>query len=239
MNNLIKKTLAKINKEHIDIEPRWIFLLKKYLVWLGVIFLIILGSGAISVIYYLILQLDWDLHQVLHRNTFLYKVSILPYFWLFILGIFLAITFFGIRKTEGGYRFSWTKMGLIIFCGFIFFGLFFRFFGFDGKINSLMMNKVPYSLHHTITKDKQWMQPSQGLLAGTILIIEKNYFELKDLENKKWVIYYDKKTIIRPSIEIISGEKVKLIGAKKDEQIFQVSEIRPWEGRGMMHRWNK
>ncbi|MFA5994455.1 MAG: hypothetical protein WC823_05850 [Parcubacteria group bacterium] len=239
MNDLIKKTLNRIQQEHITPEPRWLFLVRKFSSWLGVVALLIVGAIAVSAAYALLSQLDWDLYHAIHQNMFFYGASMLPYPWLVILGVFLAVAIWGVRKTENGYRFGWSKIIGLVLGGLLLLGLFFSFFGFGNRANSIMSGRIPYFMQYTMTKEIQWMQPEEGLLAGTILTMEKNQFALADLNGKKWVIDFDGQTLIRPAVDFSVGQMVKLVGNRKDGQNFQATEIRPWIGRGKMMNANQ
>lgn len=234
MNDLVKKTLEKIKQDHLVPESRWNFLIQKFSKWFLVGLFIVLGAGTISVIYYLILQLDWDLHQAMQRNFILYMLAILPYFWVIILGLVVGATFLSIRKTEHGYRFSRLKMGGAVGLSLVFLGLFFYFLGLSNRINNIVIKNVPYAMHHTVTKEIQWMQPEKGLLAGKIIQLEKNEFQLKDLKGSDWTVYFNQETSVRPAVNFSEGEMVKIIGTQEVKSLFKAKEIRPWEGRGMM-----
>lgn len=234
MSDVVKKTLEKIKKDHLEPESRWNFLMQNFSRWLFAWIFIALGAIAISVVYYLVGQLDWDLPQVIGRNYFLYALAILPYFWLVILILFLVVSFWGIRKTERGYRFSRLKVVSITALSFVLLGLFFYFLGLSKQANNLVIKNVPQFIHHTVTKETQWMQPGQGLLAGKIIEIGKDEFQLEDLRKKNWAVNFNEETIIRPAVNLSPGEMIKIIGNQKTDNLFEAKEVRPWEGRGMM-----
>lgn len=234
MNDLIKKTLEKIEQEHITPEPRWKFLARKFFRWSLAGVFIVLGALAVSAGYFLLGQLDWDLYQTMHANRFVYAFSLLPYPWLALLAIFLAVAFLGVRRTENGYRFSWIKITFIIFVGLLSLGLFFSLFGLGGPVSHMTSGYAPYFMQHMATKETQWMQPERGLLAGTILVMEKNQFRLQDLNGKEWLVILNEKTIVRPTVDFSVEQIVKIIGTQKDQETFEAAEIRPWVGRGMM-----
>lgn len=234
MKNLIEDTIKKIEKQHIAPEPGWKYLIKKYGLWLLFTIILILEAFSFSVVFDNAKSLDWDLYLFLHQGRFSYFLSILPYFWIFLIAIFLAAAFFEIRKTETGYRYSWPKILLITLGGIAVLGSFVSFFGFGGRLNSKLTEEVPfYSRHMMVTKESQWMQPAKGFLAGTIISVAKNKLEIEDLNDKSWNISIDEKTSIKPSVNISQNEMIKIIGEKKDGGDFKAQEIRPWAGRGM------
>jgi len=234
MKNLIQDTIEKIEKQHIAPEPRWKYLMKKYGLWLLFATVLILAALSFSIIFDNAKNLDWDLYRFTHQGRFSYFLSILPYFWIIPIAIFLAAAFFEIRKTETGYRYSWPKILLITAGGIAVFGSFALFFGFGGRLNSKLTEKIPfYRQHMLVTKESQWMRPAKGFLAGTIILAAKNKLEIKDLNDKRWDISLDEKTLIKPSANISQNKMIKIIGEKKDGGNFKAQEIRPWAGRGM------
>jgi hypothetical protein len=236
MENLIQDTLKKIETRHITPEPRWIYLVKKYGLWLLAATVLILGATSLSVAFDNSISLDWDLYLFTHQSRLAHFLSILPYFWIILLGLFLAVAFWEIRKTENGYRYSWSRMALITVGGIAIFGILFSLFGIGGRLNSKLAKDVPfYGKHMVITRESQWTRPENGFLGGTISSVLTNELEIKDLGGEKWNIDIDDKTIIKPSVDISQDEMIKIIGTQTDEKNFKAKEIRPWAGRGMMN----
>ncbi|MDD5464437.1 MAG: hypothetical protein PHP62_04770 [Candidatus Moranbacteria bacterium] len=234
MKNLIQDTLAKIEKQHIVPEAKWRYLLKKYGLWLLFIIVLILTAVSFSVAFDNSSSLDWDLYRFMRQNRFAYILSILPYFWIILIGIFLIVAFFEIRRTETGYRYSWFKIFLITLGGIGIFGILISPFGLGGKLNSKLTKEVPfYGQHMLVTKNSQWTQPEKGFLAGTIVSFSGNELGIDDLNGKDWNIQIDEKTSIRPSVNISKEEMIKIIGTKQDANNFKADEIRPWSGNGM------
>lgn len=240
MKNLIQDTINKIEKRHITPEPGWKYLMKKYSLWLLFTIVSILAALSFSVVFDTAKNLDWDLYRFMHQGKFSYFLSIIPYFWITLVVTFLMAAFFEIRKTETGYRYSWSRILLITVGSIAIFGSFVSFFGFGGRLNSKLSKEIPfYSQHMMITKESQWMQPSKGFLAGTIISIAKNKLEIEDLNDKRWNVSIDEETLIKPSANISQNEIIKIIGEKKDEDNFKAQEIRPWTGKGMGNGQNR
>jgi len=234
MKNLIQETIAKIEKQHLVPEAKWKHWLKKYGIWFLFATGVILTAVSLMVAFDNANNLDWDLYCFGQQNRLVYIFSILPYFWIILMAIFLATTFLEIRKTETGYRYSWLRMILITFGGIVIFGVLVSIFGIGGRLNSKLTKDFPfYGQHMVVTKESQWMQPAKGFLAGTIISIAQNKLEIKDLNNKSWNISLDEKTLIKPSANISQEKMIKLIGERIDENNFKAQEIRPWQGKGM------
>lgn len=234
MKNLIQDTLSRIKEQHIQPEPRWKFVLRKIGLWILIGLVAFLASASISVGYFLLSQLDWDLYRFTHHNRFSYFFSIMPYFWLILLAIFAAGVFWGVRRTENGYRFNWLKIVAVTVAGLILLGFLLSYAGLDRRFNNVMMKRMPYYAENIETKEKQWMQPEEGLLAGVIKDISRDGLELRDLGGADWNVEMSEKTFVRPMVRIERGEMVKIIGTKKDGKNFEALEVRPWAGRGEM-----
>jgi len=233
MKNLIQDTLGQIKKEHIAPEPRWKFLVRKFGAWavLGVILL--LGAAAIAIIYYLISQLDWEVPSFMHQSTFVYGLSVFPYIWVVLIGLVIVAAFFGVRKTETGYRYNSVRIATVAIGVVVVAGIALAASNFGGKMNNALVDEFPAYGHMVTTKQSQWSQPQNGLLSGTIEKVQGNSISLQDFQGKKWEVQIDSKTFIAPVVSIQPGEVIKLVGTDMGKSIFQVQEIRPWGGMGM------
>jgi hypothetical protein len=234
MKNLIRDTIDKIEKQRITPEPRHKYLVKKYGLWLIFATVLVLTALSVSVAYDNAKNLDWDLYSFMYQSRLAYFLSTLPYFWIVLIVIFLLVAFFEIRKTETGYRYSRSKILLITIGGIVIFGISMSLLGFGGRLNSELTKEVPfYSQHMMVTKESQWMQPSKGFLAGTIVSVSEKKLEIEDLNGGDWNINIDTNTSVKPSVEISREEMIKVIGTKTDENNFKAKEIRPWVDKGM------
>lgn len=232
MKNIIQETLKIIEKKNLKPEPRWKYLMKKYSFWLVFAAACVFCALFLSVAFYLVLQLDWDLYRFSGKNIILYFVSLVPFFWIFLAAAFVAISFFDLRKTETGYRFSRAKIFGIITAFSLSAAAIFFFSGLGKGANSEISRVFPRYVLLVPTKEALWSNPEEGFLAGKIDLVEKEYFDLKDLRGSDWEININSETKVRPSVELQSGEMVKIIGKKTSDKNFQAVEIRSWQGRG-------
>jgi hypothetical protein len=233
MKNLIADTIGKIKREHLLPDPKWKYLVKKYGIWVTFILVVMMGAGSFSAAYFLLASLDWDLYRFMQQNMLRYSLSIFPFFWVIMIGIFLAAAFFDIRKTETGYRFSLLKISLIIIGSVIILGFVMSFIGLGARFNSMMATGVPfYGQHMMVTKEEQWSNPAQGFLAGTIIASSSSELKIVDLNKKTWNILLNESILITPRAEISEGQMIKVIGTLIGNNNFQASEIRPWVGMG-------
>lgn len=236
MKHALRDALQKISEQKIVPEPKWRFLSKKYALWCIFGVLVFLGAASLAIAYDAISQLDWDVYRFVRESSVVYALSLVPYFWLVSIGTLLLFAFINLRNTENGYRYGMGKIALASIGGVLILGSVFVWLGWGGQWNAVLMNDVPYYQKHlTVTKEVQWMRPDQGLLAGTIQSVSGDSVVLTDLLGASWDIKLAKETIVRPAVSLQSGEKIKIIGTKKGEGVFEAQEIRPWTGRGMMN----
>ncbi|NTW27454.1 MAG: hypothetical protein HGA36_03950 [Candidatus Moranbacteria bacterium] len=235
MKDLIKDTIGKIKKEHIEPESKWKYLIRKYGMWFLFGMIVVFGAMSFSSAYYLLASLDWDLYRFVHSNRLGYSLSIFPYFWAVLISIFMLAAFFEIRKTETGYRFSLLKIFLITIGGIIVLGLTMSFLGLGNRFNMMMAEGVPYyGQHMMVTKESQWSNPQEGFLAGKIITSSSDEMKITDLNGKSWNVLLSETTLIRPKANVSVGQMIKIIGKSLSSSTFQATEIRPWMGGNMM-----
>jgi hypothetical protein len=230
MANISEKVLEKIKEEKIIPKPRWQFLLKNYVLWTIFGASIIVGSLSLAVILHTTFENDWDIYRYLDKSLLEYILISLPYFWIILLAILLAVAYYDYRHTKTGYRYRyyWIVLGSIL-VSFIL-GLGFLRLGMGKEIDEVFTRHVPYYSGTLKHKKEIWSHPEKGLLAGRIkIIIDDKDFNLEDFRGKVWEVR-ESNIVWReaPRIE----EEVKLIGEKSDNCcIFFVKEIRSWVGK--------
>ncbi len=233
MKDLVQETIEKIKNEKIKPTAKWKFIAKDYSVWFICFVSILLGAISLGLILFLLLDLDWDIYSDLTHPQFGLFLRTIPYFWIAILLLILALSFISFRKTKKGYRYDnivivLGSIGIIILLGLVAHSF------HAGKSVHEMISKIfpQYSKMNNL-KEKEWSAPEFGFLGGKIISLKDQGFDLKDFEGKLWIVDYDNKTLVRCELPFEVEEKVKLIGKEVEERKFEASEIRPWEGKGL------
>jgi len=238
-NDIIQHTLEAIKTRHITPEPQWRVFLKRRSTWIFFALASLFGAIVFSIASATLSDLDWDIP--LSRPHLFGSASFFPFlsFWtaLIILCIILAII--GLRKTAYGYRYERTTLIALSFGGIIFLGLFLWRVGAGQHFDTVLMRGVPVYGRHTITKEMQWSQPENGLLAGTVLSVSDTRFSLGDFSGQPWTITINSNTIIRPAVTLRENIIVKIIGHPTGKNTFTAQEIRPWDGAGIMRGRNR
>lgn len=224
--NLANQILNKIKKREIKPKPRWEFLLKDSVIWLLVIFALIIGSFATSVIIYMFDNNQWDLYKEITDSFFAFVFVTLPYFWLIILGIFVYFIYYNFRHTKGGYKYRAysviiTSIFISIVLGFIFYNM-----GLAHAIDRVFEQKAP--LYRQVINNRKiiFTKPERGILPGRVIkIISPEEFKLIDLHSREWQIIKHEMIIGLPVKE---GQSLILLGEKVTDDIFIAENIRPF-----------
>ncbi|MFA6551403.1 MAG: hypothetical protein WCV41_02650 [Patescibacteria group bacterium] len=228
MENLKDKILAKIAAGEIIKKPRWQFLTKEFLIWfgVGVFFVIAIASSAAAI--FNVQDIDWELRPRLHWGAARFIFISLPYFWLLGLVAVSLIAYYLFKHTKRGYRYALPiTFAAIILLSFLA-GCFAHFSFRGGRMIEQQARKgLPY-YNDFLARPREaiWQQPERGFLAGEIISpYVDNKFELLDLNKKSWQVSCNP-CLVRPSVNLQTDEKIKVIGQKIDNFNFSAEEIK-------------
>jgi len=225
--SISKKVLETIEEKHVELKPKWQFLLKDWVLWFVGGFSIIIGSVAVSVMILLVQDFDLDVARYSHRGSVVELFSAFPYLWGVILLVFVGIAYMQMKHTHTGYRYSpyvivLLSVGLSIVIGTIFF-----FIGFGHSVDRVLSNKVPKYNMMIQQKAERWAYPERGLLAGIILRIEDRSLLLEDVKKEEWVVRLESSEgHVLPPFSV--GDRIGLVGEKLEDHVFVAHKIRPW-----------
>lgn len=228
MTSPSKKVLQKIKRGHIQVIPKWHFLLKNYTIWILCLASILIGGFGFSVLLFLIQNSDWDIYGYIHKSFVEYLIIVLPYVWLAFVLFFTLVACYNARHTKFGYRYRTFWLVGIGIIGSLIFGLILNFAGLSLTIDKVFLSKIPFYdkiVHH---HDKYWMNPGHGLLGGKIMNIGTNTtFILQDFRARNWTVLFNRAPAAKRE-RIEEGNMVKLIGTMEGDNIFSADEIRLW-----------
>lgn len=219
-------TLNKIKEQGIKPISRSIFNVKRICFWVIVGLSFVLGSFFIAFILSAIFKNDWDLYNRFGFN-FIFKT--IPYFWLASLVIFSVLGEFYYRKTLLGHRHRFIFIALIYLVSTTIFGFILYVVGI-GDLMEDTIDNVPTRYQDIIVGHNGiWSHPENGLLSGQIILINDGEFQMVDKNGVVWVIDRTK-ALTRGNVSFDIGQKIKIIGDKINQNLFQAEEIRPWIG---------
>ena len=219
----------RIREKKVRQIPKWLFTLKYILNWVFYAVCILLGGAAFSVILFSVQQTDFYLIDHLSHSNWELILGLLPFFWIIILLIFLVLAYIVVRRSKRGYKFNWLLLLGLSTAASILLGTIFFIGGGAYKLESLFIENVKnyQSVHDN--KLRLWMQPENGLLAGTVNSVNENTLILDDFYGYIWKVDYGN-AIIPQSLDLSAGQKIKLIGRISSPDFFIATEIRPWNG---------
>lgn len=225
--NISTKVLDKIKQENIEPKPKWQFLLHNYTLWVvGIIFLVI-GGFAFSVIFYMLENNNWELYSSSEGNFTQFVFASIPYFWITILLIFIAIFYYNFKHTKRAYKYPpYLIISCVILISAIL-GSILNAGSFGNKLDTVFEDKVP--VYKIIMKHRKalWDNPEKGLLIGSVnKIIDKNHFILQDIKRNEWRIECIEH-IQDCTSKLHKGIPVRIFGKSKNDFNFQAKIIKP------------
>jgi hypothetical protein len=192
---------------------------------------ILLGSVASAIALFQLTYAEWDLYKHLTHSPVEFVLLVIPFFWLIFLLGFTGFAYYYFRRTEQGYRYAtlWIillSIILSIICGGLLYST-----GLPDRLERVFQQNLPFYRKLQERKQKVWVSPMHGLLAGRISkIISDQKVEIKDLQGNIWIIDIAD-TIWRGRLRPAEDLKIKILGEMTGQNRFVANEIRPWKGR--------
>jgi len=224
--DLSKKTLEKITKEKITPKPRYTFLIKNYLVWIGAGLSIFLGIQAVAIIIHLIKSQDWDIYELVNnRGEFL--ILSIPYFWLISLGLFIFIAYYNIKHTKSGYKYKLSTILIAYFALTLVLGTLVYFIGLGENLEDMFSKNVPIYGMISQHRNQMWQHPEEGRLVGKIIEIKnEDLLRVEDYDRYKWLV--DISEIDLPDfVKFQIGMRLKIMGEIMGKNEFRAIMLRP------------
>lgn len=229
MNDKANEILKKIEEKKIKPKSKWVFLIKDYLIWVLCGLTVLIGALAMGVIIFIINDNDWDIHGYLRKSFLTYVLILIPYFWIFVLGLFSLLAYLNYKHTRKGYLLNHHIIIFISVFAVLVLGWTLFASGISERMDKTFAQKIPYYKNTEMHKINFWSNPEKGLIAGKIIRIEDGYnFYLIDFGNNEWSVVGTEANL-KKGINMKVGERVKVIG-EMDERgnVFYAQEIRPW-----------
>ena len=178
---------------------------------------VVVGSLAFAVI---ILML---------RTNFLLKSGwfYIPYFWLTVLALFIALAYYNFKHTKSGYRLNpylliVISIGISMIAGTLIFVA-----GWSDKIEKKAFDHFPIYKQMMEKRMRLWASPEQGVIMGKVIQISPDNFMLMRKKDDVWKIYY--KGLENKYLR----EKVQVFGEQSGSREFMAEKVLFWFEAGM------
>ena len=228
MPNISDEVLKVIEKKQIIPKPRWLFLLKNYIIWIFFTIFLIFGSLAVSTILFIITTHDWDIYDYLDRSFLKHVFISIPHFWIVIFAVLILLAYYSFAHTKYGYREAISRVFLGSIIGSLILGTALFFCGVNSQVHEIFSKNIPFYDDLIYCKEDIWDKPERGLLSGEVVDIKnKNEFILRDFKGNTWQIIGD--NIMWP-VNIVpqKGIEIKIIGQQQRDNIFYGNTVRRW-----------
>lgn len=226
---LSNKILERLEVDKITSLPRWRFWLLRWA--LGSLAVLSVMSGGLAVGAILFLLTDYREHglpAIPHdiKEFFL----IVPYVWIIVFVLFLAITRIAFKHTRRGYQYRRRTLISVNLLLSLILGAILYLIGI-GQMTHQLLNEV--NLYNRVTYDAEdaWGRPVGGRLAGQIISIKgPNDFVVMDFGGNVWQVHLASTTsgLFTPK----ASSTVRLFGlleSSSSSTVFIANSIYEWE----------
>lgn len=227
MSQLAKSIIGKIKKKQIKPTPKWIFLLKRSVIWGLFSLSVLFGSMAISIILFEMRDMDYAVYKEMGNSLTGFVLLALPYFWLVLLAGFLVLACYHFRHTKSGYHHNVLAIiGLSLIISIIL-GTGLYATGISENLENIF-RKIPNYERLHFGKRILWNNTEGGFLAGTIIHMgDGRIILLQDLKEESWHVDIQKAKM-RREFEMKQGVRIRLIGTATGNYEFKAFRVAPW-----------
>lgn len=230
--DISQKVLDRIKDKKIEPKAKWQFLLKDSIIWVLFGLSIFIGALATAAAIFNIKFSDWDIYDRAPGGRFSFLLEVMPYFWLVILILLVVVAYYNFKHTKKGYKYNFVGIILLSLVASLVLGGASYGLGLGEKMEYRATRHLPFYKGLEDRRMQMWKKDPEGLLAGKIIKVYEERFDLEDLKNKLWEVETEN-TEIMPMVILQEGEMIRMIGKRQDGQIFVAERIMPWERPGM------
>ena len=221
-----KKIISEIQERGITPIPKRYFAVKYLFLNLLIVITTLLGSVAMTMIFFILTDHDWDVVSYLDEGWAVHIAKVLPYLWIFVFVIMLVAVYYEVKRSKGGYRYSALRIIFMSLGVSMVLGIALMATNIDRSLDEYFSKSLP--LYESI-KDMGdvWEYPEQGLLSGYVEGGTVSAFTLRDKDGILWTIVTDDSTIWEQRRSIEPHEFVKIVGHMEKDPYFSAHIIRP------------
>lgn len=223
-HDLASRISAAITEREISPRPRWEFVARNALIFGLLAISIILGSLTVATSEFLFKDRDWDLYRQLGQRNTLATLQSLPFLWLAALGLLVWASYTLLSSTRRGYRFApFTILGASVLASLALGSALFAG-GVGDATHEYFRSNLPVYDRLVVSRDRFWMNPREGLLAGFVIRATSSQdFLLQDPSGGFWRV-----TVTGDAEGVFEGARVRLVGSQVQPGDFTADYVLPW-----------
>jgi hypothetical protein len=221
--NFLENIKSRVESGEVKQVSRRQVLAHHHLLWGYVVLAVLFSSLALGRIFFLIDTSDLPLWQHIFPSFSAFIIATFPYLWTILGLVFVALSADRVRKTEFGYRYTWSYIlssviGLSIVGGFLLYAI-----GIGQLMESIDFER----------KNFDWQSPQEGRLSGMVSDVSSTTVVLKDGSGNAWQVTYDNPTVGKRLL--VASSTVRAIGFVREgatgSSEFVACVFVPAEGR--------
>lgn len=226
MSDVSKKILDKIKKEDVKPIPKWQFVFGHILLWTLVIFAIIIGSFAMSILFRDLSGIEWGHLSKLDRHGIPGIIIALPYIWFITLAVVVYVSYVFFSKTKQGYKVN----PVIIILSSILISFILGFILFANRTSDqferLLRDNIPPYKQLQQVREGAWNSPEKGILIGKVIDVKKDkLLMLNDITGKKWEVNIENVNFKKMGIPKV-GSQIIVVGKQTGDDTFHSVDIK-------------
>lgn len=215
-----QKILEKIKENHIKPTPKWEFTLKNLAFWSVFVVALSIGSLSTSVMIFMFNHTDWQ--DYLFAEGVVQQILInLPFFWFFLVIIFIAVAFYNFEHTKTGYKHQPIIVVIISIVLSVIIGCAVYTVGGGEMLEEIFYERLPLYQQIVIHQGRLYTAPEQGRLAGVVIEVNDNQIIIQDFSGRIW-------EISTSTSQFGVGERIHLLGQINSNGQFECNMIKPW-----------
>lgn len=228
MSKVSESVIDKIKKEHVTPKPKWWFVAMHSVMWLVIAAAVLVGSMAVGVMVGEFVGVDWAHVHRLGRGPVPGAVLALPYLWFGMLALTMLLSYILFKHTKKGYRYHpLVIVGATVLIS-VLAGLVLYISRMSERFELMMIERVPSYAEYQMGRERMWVAPERGLLAGTV--VEKRddvLIILNDLREREWQVDISEARYKEGMVDV--GMQVMVIGEKGGDYDFVASVVKPFK----------
>lgn len=228
--SIANKIFEKIKEKKVKPKPAYYFWTKEWFLRFLIVLALVFVAFSVAISIYLFFEHDWMLYRQSQESILKQVFMALPYFWGFVLSLFILAACYLFYSTKKGYTHSFRMIIIALLVLGALSGGILYVSGLGEKLDNIMYDKVSYYRPLIKRPIHMWQRPELGKLGGKIIKIEPRELIIMDPKGQHWQVDITDAKV--PNNPPLSPEQfVRILGHKVSENLFLAKIILPWDLR--------